>query len=93
MNKVYIVEDYDNGEHYGFSSMEKAKALLFKWYVEGISNMKKDMIYEFEQNPTLENGKEIMNNFLDYIQQDLMNIQDGSYVEGLGYIYEVEIED
>lgn len=87
---VYIVEDENNGNMYGFWSREQALKFMVKNYLDcGFGGMK-DAIMEKLHNENL-NVNEIDSMF-DYMRDDIRDMLEHGYADGFMFMREVAIK-
>ena len=81
-NKVYIVEKWDNGEYFAFSSDAKAKEFMLKSYLK---NIIADTKYCVADNTNVDD-------VVDIIKTDIENILKYGYVEDAMYMSVAELD-
>ena len=81
-NKVYIVEECDNGEYFAFSSDTKAKEFMLKSY------LKKDIANAKYCVEDITNVDDVVN----IIKKDIESILKYSYLEEVMYMSVAELD-
>ena len=79
-NKIYIVEKWDNGEYFAFSSDAKAKEFMLKFYLKSIIA---DTKYCVADNTNVNDVSDIIKNDIESILKDgyLEDVMDMSVAE------------
>ena len=88
---IYIVEDENNGNMYGFWSKEKAINFIINNYLDSNFGGVKSAIMEelYREEPDIEE----IEGMLDYIKNDFKNLIEHGYADGFMFIREVKIEE
>ena len=81
-NKVYIVEKWDNGEYFAFSSDAKAKEFMLKSYLK---NIIADTKYCVADNTNVDD-------VVDIIKKDIESILKYGYLEEVMYMSVAELD-
>ena len=81
-NKVYIVEKYDNGEYFAFSSDAKAKEFMLKYYLKDIIDDAKYCVVD---------GTNV-DDVVNIIKADIESILKYGYLEDAMYMSVAELD-
>lgn len=86
---VYIVEDENNGNMYGFWSREQALKFMVNNYLDcGLGGMKDAIIEELHnENPDVNE----IESMLDYMRDDIRDMLEHGYADGFMFMREVAI--
>lgn len=88
---VYVVENYETGDIYGFQDKEKALKFIIQRYLEDdFAGIKNAIMEECRQEENIDLDK--IDGMLDYIRNDLTQILTTGSIEGFMTIREVFIE-
>ena len=87
---VYIVEDENNGNMYGFWSREQALRFMVNNYLDcGFGGMKDAIIEELHnENPDMNE----IESMLDYMRNDIRDMLEHGYADGFMFMREVAIK-
>ena len=88
---VYIVEDKNIGNMYGFRSREKALNFILNNYLDSNFGGVKNAIMEelHKEEPDIKKIERMLN----YIEDDFKNLIKQGYTDGFMFIREVKIEE
>ena len=81
-NKIYIVEKWDNGEYFAFSSDAKAKEFMLKFYLKSIID---DTKYCVADNTNVDD-------VVNIIKTDIESILKYNYLEEAMYMSVTELD-
>ena len=81
-NKIYIVEKWDNGEYFAFSSDAKAKEFMLKYYLKDIIDDAKYCVAD------MTNVDDVVN----IIKADIESILKYGYLEDAMYMSVAELD-
>lgn len=88
---VYVVENYETGDMYGFQDKEKALKFIIQRYLEDdFAGIKNAIMEECRQEENIDLDK--IDGMLDYIRNDLTQILTAGSIEGFITMREVFIE-
>ena len=95
-NKVYILEDYNDGMYYAYKSWLGAYEELMKWYVEdGIDESVAGMMEDLRKHYPTINWEEdtAIKCFITNLKEELTTAIKNGYIESFGYISEAELKE
>ena len=81
-NKVYIVEKWDNGEYFAFSSDAKAKEFMLKYYLKDIIDDAKYCVVDSTN----------VDDVVNIIKADIESILKYGYLEDAMYMSVAELD-
>ena len=89
---VYIVENYETGDMYGFQDREKALKFIIQRYIEDdFAGIKNAIMEECRQEENIDLDE--IDGMLDYIRNDLTQVLTTDSIEGFMTMKEVFIEE
>ena len=95
INKIYILEDYNDGMYYAYKSWMGAYEELMKWYIQdGIDDSVIGLIEDLRKRyPTIDWEEDTaIQHFIKDLKEELTTAIKNGYIESFGYISEAELK-
>lgn len=95
-NKIYLLEDYNEGRYYAYKSWLGAYEEMMKWYIkDGIDDSVLGLMEDLRKRYPTINWEEdtAIQHFIRDLKEELTTAIKNGYIESFGYISEAELKE